>query len=70
MWNLKYNINEPMHETERLRDIEDRLVVAKEEGGGGGIDWEFVFNRRKLLHREWINNKVLLYSTGISCDKP
>ena len=24
------------------------------------MDWEF----GKLLYREWINNKVLLYSTG------
>ena len=28
------------------------------------MDWEFGISRRKLLYREWINNKVLLYSTG------
>ena len=28
------------------------------------MDWEFGVNRCKLLHIEWINNKVLLYSTG------
>ena len=28
------------------------------------MDWEFGMSRCKLLHREWINNKVLLYSTG------
>ena len=33
-------------------------------GGGRGIDWEFGVDRCKLLHLEWINNKVLLYSTG------
>ena len=32
--------------------------------GEWGIDWEFGVSRYKLLHTEWINNKVLLYSTG------
>ena len=32
--------------------------------GGGGKDWEFGISRCKLLHIGWINNKVLLYSTG------
>ena len=31
---------------------------------GGGMDWEFGISRCKLLSIEWINNKVLLYSTG------
>ena len=44
-------------------NIENRLVVAKGEGVGGGIDWEVGVSRYKLLYREWINNKVLLYST-------
>ena len=48
----------------RLIDIENRLVVAKGEGGGRGMDWEFEVGRCKLLHLEWINNKVLIYSTG------
>ena len=29
-----------------------------------GMDWGFRVSRCKLLHVEWINNKVLLYSTG------
>ena len=33
-------------------------------GGGGGREWEFGVSRGELLYREWINNKVLLYSTG------
>ena len=41
-----------------------RLVVAKEGVGGGGVDWEFGISRCKLSHTEWINNEVLLYSTG------
>ena len=28
------------------------------------MDWEFGVSRCKLLPLEWINNKVLLYSTG------
>ena len=31
---------------------------------GRGMDWEFGVSRCKLLYTEWINNKVLLYSTG------
>ena len=30
----------------------------------GGMEWEFGVSRCKLLYIEWINNKVLLYSTG------
>ena len=32
--------------------------------GGGGMDWEFGISRYKLLYVEWINHKVLQYSTG------
>ena len=48
----------------RLTDIETRLVVAMGEAGGGGKDCQLGISRRKLLYIEWINNKVLLYSTG------
>ena len=53
-------------------DIENRLVVARGEGVGGGMEWEVGVSRCKLLYIEWINNKVLLYSTenySISYDK-
>ena len=53
MWNLKYDINELIYKTEI--DIQNRLVVAKGQGG---------ICRCNLLSIEWINNKVLLYSTG------
>ena len=33
MWNRKYDTNEPICKTKRLTVIENRLVVAKEEGG-------------------------------------
>ena len=48
----------------RLTGIENRLVVARGERRGGGLDWEFGISRCKLLYKEWINNKFLLYSTG------
>ena len=28
------------------------------------MEWELGVSRSKLLYREWINNKVLLHSTG------
>ena len=43
-------------------DTENRLVVAKGDGAGGGKDWEFGISRRKLVCMEQINNKVLLHS--------
>ena len=39
-------------------------MVAKGEGAGGAKCQEFGISRCKLLYTEWINNKVLLYSTG------
>ena len=58
MWNLKYDTNELIYETETDSQTERRLVVAK--GGGAGRGWEFGISRCKLLSREWINNKILL----------
>ena len=38
MWNLKYDTSESIYKTEnRLTDIENRLVVAKEDGEG--VEW-------------------------------
>ena len=47
-----------------LTDIENIPVVAKGEGGGIVMDWEFGVSSFKLLHLEWISNEVLLYNTG------
>ena len=39
-WNLNYDTNEPICKTNKLTDIENRLVVAKGEGkGGSGMAW-------------------------------
>ena len=54
----------------RLTDIENRLVIAKGKGGGGGMDQEFGISRCKLLYIDWINNKVLPYSTGNDIQYP
>ena len=45
-------------------------MVAKGEGDGGGMEWELGVSRCKLLHREWINNKILLCNTGNSIQEP
>ena len=47
----------------RLTDKENRLVVAKWEAGGSGMDRELGV-RGKLLYLESMGNEVLLYSTG------
>ena len=50
--------------TDRNRLTENRLAVAKGEGVGRSKDWEFGISRCKLSCIGWINNKILLYSTG------
>ena len=66
-WNVKYVTNENRN---RLTDMGNRPVVVKGVTGwrgqkaGRGMDWAFGVTRCKLLHLEWINNKVLLYITG------
>ena len=53
---------------DRLTDIENRLVVAGigGMGWGGGEGWTGKLGSvvANYLYIEWINNKVLLYSTG------
>ena len=65
MWNLKYDTNELIYETET--DSQTRrtdLWLPRGRKSRGGVDWEFGMSRYKLLSIAWINNKVLLYSTG------
>ena len=49
--------------TERkIMDLENRFVVA--QGEGEGVGWIGMgVNECKLLLLEWINTKILLYST-------
>ena len=64
MWNLKFDTDELICETEIDSQTQKTDMVAKGWQGGGEMDWEFRVNRCKLLHIRWINNKVLLYGTG------
>ena len=65
MWNLKCDTKcTYLQSRNRLTDAENRAVVVKGEGAGGGVSWEFGISICKLLYTEWINNEVLLYSTG------
>ena len=57
MWDLKMSqTNLTTKEKESQTQI--RLESAKGEG------WEFGISRCKRLYIRWINNQVLLYSTG------
>ena len=40
------------------------------EKSGRGKDWELGINICKRVYREWVNNKVLLYSTGKYIQNP
>ena len=61
MWKLKYDENELIYETEtNPQTYRTDLWLLGGRGGGGGRDWEFGISRCKLLHTEWIDNKVLL----------
>ena len=65
MWNLKYDTNEPIYETETDSWTQRTdLWLPRGRGCGGGMEWEFGISRCKLVYIGWINNKVLLYSTG------
>ena len=50
----------------RLTDLENKLMVTRGEGLGGGIVREFGIDMYTLLYLKWIINKDLLYSTGNS----
>ena len=47
--------------------MQNRLVVAKGRKREG-VGWTESLERYKLLHSEWIDNEVLLFSTGINHD--
>ena len=48
----------------KIMDLENRLVVARGEGGGSGMNGELGVNRCRLLPLEWISNEILLCSTA------
>ena len=52
------NLSKEKKQTHRC---ENRFMVAKVESG---MDWAFGVSGCKLLHLEWISNKIQQYSTG------
>ena len=50
-------------EIQALLKKEEKSQINKLIEVGSGMDWEFGVNRCKLLHLEFINNEILLYST-------
>ena len=63
MWKLKYDTNQHICETKIDSQIQRIDLKLPRERGWGGKDWETGISRGKLQFIEWINNKVLLYST-------
>ena len=47
----------------RVIDLKNTLTAAKYVGAGRGMSWKFGIIRCKLLYKEWINDKLPLYST-------
>ena len=66
MWNLKYGTNDPTYKRETDHRHGEQTCGCQGEAGKSVMDWEFGVVRCKLLPVEWINNEVLLYSTGNS----
>ena len=63
MWDLKYDANELICETE-IESQQREQTCGRQEGErlASGKDWEFGISRCKLLYLEGIHNKVQLYS--------
>ena len=55
-------MNSSMKEKQTHRHREQ--TCGCQGGSGEGMDWEFGISRGKLLYIGWINNKLLLWSTG------
>ena len=65
MWNLKYGTKERVYKQKQIHGHRDPTSSCQGgRAGGRGMDWEFGIGRCKWLHLEWINNKVLMISTG------
>ena len=65
------NLSAKQKQTHRRR--EQTCSCQGGRGAGGGVEWQFWIGRCELLHIEWINNELLLYSIelySISWGKP
>ena len=62
MWNLKYDTNKPIYEIETDSQRTD-LGLPRGRKLGEGWSGRLGLSDIKLLYTEWVNNKVLMYST-------
>ena len=62
-FSLIYSVGEPFHR-KKIVDLQNWCVVAKGEGEGGGMDWEFGVHGSRLLPLEWMSNEILLCRAG------
>ena len=60
----RYGENYIASRIESHHKYREQIYGCQGEVGDKRIDWEFGISRCKLFHIEWINKKVLLYSTG------
>ena len=62
MWNLKIMIQINLFTKQnRLRDLENELLVTRGEGWDGGMDWEFGTDMYMLLYLKQNTNKDVKY---------
>ena len=65
MWYLKKNgANEHIYKTERVTNVENKLMVTKRGKQKGGINWETEIDTYTLLYKKQITSRNLLYNTG------
>ena len=62
--------NELIYKTEIDSQTQRTDLWLPRKGSRGGKEWEFGISRGKLLYIGWINNKILLYSTGNNIQYP
>ena len=64
IWNLVYYTNEPFHRKE-THGLGEQTYGFQGGGGGSGITGSLgLRDANYLLHLEWINTEILVYSTG------
>ena len=61
--NLIYGTKESFHRNQNP-GLGEQTCGCQRGKGGSQMHWEFRVNECKLLHMEWISNKILLYGTG------
>ena len=73
IWNLKYGTNEPTYKTETVHRHKEHARHCQGWAGwwqARQMNWELEVGKFKLLYLEWINNKILMHSTGNYTEYP